>query len=411
MGVASERHGLQAIPGGIWALGFVSLCMDTSSELIHSLLPVFMVSVLGASALVVGLVEGVAESAVAVTKLFSGVLSDYLGRRKLLTVVGYGLAAATKPLFALAPTIGWVFAARFTDRVGKGIRGAPRDALIADLAPPHVRGAAYGLRQSLDTAGAVLGPLAAMALMVLFAGDFRAVFWVAVIPALAAVAILIVGVKEPAEARATDRARSPIAVRDLARLGLAYWWVVAIGTILTLARFSEAFLVLRAEGIGLDWSLVPLVMVVMSGFYAVSAYPAGRLSDWVDRRLVLAAGLAVLIAADLVLGWAQTLWPVMFGVALWGLHMGLTQGLLAALVADTAAVELRGSAFGLFNLVTGAALLAASAFAGALWHVYGPPATFFAGAFFTALALAALLALHGRGAARPSAAGAGTKPR
>jgi MFS family permease len=377
----------QRIPKSIWALGLVSLFMDMSSELIHSLLPVFMVSTLGASMLTVGLLEGFAEAIAAITKVFSGALSDYLGKRKGLAVLGYGAAALSKPLFALAPAIGWVFAARFLDRIGKGVRGAPRDALIADLAPPALRGACYGLRQSLDTVGAVLGPLLAMALMALLADDIRAVYWFAVLPGFLAVAVLIAGVREPARARRPAK-QSPPALRldILGRLSTSYWWVVAVGAALTLARFSEAFLVLRAQSVGLSLTFVPLVMVVMSVVYAASAYPMGRLSDRMDRRVLLAIGLAVLLLADLVLAGARTPVMAMSGIALWGLHLGLTQGLLAALVADTAPEALRGAAFGLFNLVSGLILLVASVLAGALWARYGAPAPFLAGAFFTALA-------------------------
>lgn len=370
------------------------MCMDMSSELIHSLLPVFMVSVLGASVLTVGLIEGVAEATAAITKVFSGLLSDYLGKRKFLTGLGYGVAALTKPLFALAPAVSWVFAARFADRIGKGIRGAPRDALIGDIAPADLRGACYGLRQSLDTVGAVLGPLAAIPLMALFADDFRAVFWVAVLPAILAVAILVIGVREPERPRPRGHMKAPLVVRDLANLGHAYWWIVIVGTVLTLARFSEAFLVLRAESAGLKLALIPLVMVVMSTAYALCAYPAGRLSDRIPRWYVLAAGSLVLVVADIVLALAGSIWQVMLGVALWGLHMGLTQGLLSTLVADTAPAAMRASAFGLFNLVTGVALLAASLIAGWLWQRYGAPVTFFTGAGLTALALAGLIVVE-----------------
>lgn len=376
----------QRIPKSIWALGLVSLFMDMSSELIHSLLPVFMVSTLGAGMVTVGLLEGFAEALAAITKVFSGALSDYLGKRKGLAVLGYGAAALSKPLFALAPTIGWVFAARFLDRIGKGVRGAPRDALIADLAPPALRGACYGLRQSLDTVGAVLGPLLAMALMALLADDIRAVYWFAVLPGFVAVAVLIAGVREPAPARPPTQARPVLRLELLRRLDGAYWWVVAVGAALTLARFSEAFLVLRAQNVGLSLTFVPLVMIVMSVTYAASAYPIGRLSDRMDRRLLLAIGLAVLLLADLALAGATTPMMALAGIALWGLHLGLTQGLLAALVADTAPEELRGAAFGLFNLVSGLVLLIASVLTGALWTRYGAPAPFLAGAFFTALA-------------------------
>ena len=381
---------LRAIPRSIWALGLVSMLMDTSSEMIHGLLPVFLVSVLGTSTLTVGLIEGIAEATASITKIFSGALSDYLGKRKFLAALGYGLAAVTKPLFPLAPSVGWVVAARFIDRVGKGIRGAPRDALVADLAPPHLRGASYGLRQSLDTVGAFAGPLLAALLMALTLNDFRFVFWIAVVPAFLSLAVMIFGVSEPETRQEPGAARSPIRATDFRRLGAPYWWLVLIAAVLTLARFSEAFLILRARSLGLPVALAPVVLVVMNVLYAVSAYPAGHLSDRVDRRLVLVAGCVVLIGADVALALAAGVWLALAGVALWGLHMGLTQGLFAALVADTTPGRLRGTAFGVFNLASGGTMLAASVLAGWLWDQYGAPATFYAGAGFTGVALLGL---------------------
>jgi MFS family permease len=384
--------GLKAVPAGVWTLGLVSLLMDTSSELIHSLLPVFLVSSLGASAGLVGLIEGVAEATASITKVFSGWLSDRLGARKWLTVAGYGLAALTKPVFPLAATPMEVLAARFADRVGKGIRGAPRDALVADITPAEVRGAAFGLRQSLDTVGAFAGPLLAIGLMLLLAGNIRAVLAWAVVPAVACVVLLIFGVKEPARPQG-KQARLPIRWADVKGMGAPFWTVTVFGVVFTLARFSEAFLVLRASDVGLPASWVPLVMVVMSLVYALAATPAGALSDRIDRRLVLALGLGVLIVADGVLASFGTVVGVLAGVALWGLHMGLTQGLLAALIADAAPARLRGTAFGVFNLASGVALLAASVLAGQLWTRIGPEATFLAGGGFAALALVGLLGL------------------
>jgi len=375
-------------------LGFVSLLMDVSSEMIHSLLPLFLVGSLGVSVLVVGLIEGLAESTALICKVFSGALSDYLGRRKGLAVLGYAMGAFTKPVFALAGGVGAVVAARFIDRVGKGIRGAPRDALLADVAPPGARGAAFGLRQSLDTVGAFVGPLLATALMLLWANDFRAVFWVAVIPGVLAVGLLLVGVREAPRA-AGSRRTNPIRREALARLGTDYWRVVVIGAVFTLARFSEAFLVLRAQQLGVAAAWVPLVMVAMNLVYAATAYPFGRLSDRVDHRRLLAAGLVVLVAADLVLASAADWRLLLAGVALWGVHMGITQGLLAAMVADTAPADLRGTAYGFFNLLGGVALLVSSALAGLLWDRLGPAFTFYAGAGF------ALLTLLGLAAARP----------
>jgi MFS family permease len=374
------------IPASVVILGFVSMLMDISSELIHSLLPVFLVSVLGASAFAVGMLEGTAEATALIVKLFSGTLSDYLGRRKPLVVAGYTLGALSKPAFALATSFGMVFAARFMDRIGKGIRGAPRDALIADLTPQAVRGAAYGLRQSLDTVGAFLGPLLAVGLMLLWANDFRAVFWVAVIPAALAVALLFFGVRETPR-KLPEKRINPIHWRELRRLRADYWWVVAIGAIFTLARFSEAFLILRAQQNGLPLAWIPLVLVAMNLVYALAAYPFGSLSDRVSHTRLLALGLAVLIGADLLLAYADS-WPVVFlGVGLWGLHMGITQGLLATMVAATAPADLRGTAFGFFNLLSGLAMLIASGLAGLLWDQLGASYTFYAGAVFCVLAL------------------------
>jgi MFS family permease len=391
--MADQRRALfrwHEIPGSVWALGLVSLFMDLSSEMIHALLPLYLVSVLGASTLIVGFIEGIAEATASITKIFSGALSDYLGKRKLLAALGYGLAALTKPAFPLASSIPWLVAARFVDRVGKGIRGAPRDALIADLTPSDLRGSAYGLRQSLDTVGAVLGPLLAIVFMTAFANNFTAVFWIAVIPAFISLAIIIFGVREPDRSPSARFVRSPLSRSELARLDAAYWMVVSVSAIFTLARFSEAFLLLRAQSVGLHLVLVPVVMVVMNIVYTVSAWPAGALSDRIGRYGVLTSGFALLIVADLVLAFGNNVSAVLIGVAFWGLHMGLTQGLLAALVADTAPAELRGTAFGMFNLVSGVALLIASIIAGALWDFIGPRGTFFAGALITAVALAAL---------------------
>ncbi|AUD00208.1 MFS transporter (plasmid) [Bradyrhizobium sp. SK17] len=391
--VLTTSMALRNLPRGIWALGFVSMFMDLSSEMIHALLPVYLVTMLGASALTVGLIEGLTEATAMITKIFSGALSDWLGRRKLLAVIGYGLAALTKPIFPLATTIEWVVTARFLDRVGKGIRGAPRDALVADLAPAPLRGASFGLRQSLDTIGAFLGPLAAIGLM-LFTGDnYTAVFWIAVISAFIAFGLMAFGVKEPE--RAIDAAARPKPhFADVWRLSGPFWAVVAVAVVLTLARFSEAFLVLRAQNVGLAIAIVPVVMVVMNIAYAFAAYPAGVLSDRFGRQGVLIVGVATLVVADLLLALTTSVPILLFGAVFWGLHMGLTQGLLATLVADTAPADLRGTAFGVFNLASGVAMLVASVVAGALWDVYGPIATFLAGATFTAIALAGLLALR-----------------
>jgi len=390
---------LKQIPAGVWVLGIVSMLMDISSEMIHSLLPLFMVTTLGASAFSVGLIEGLAESTALIVKIFSGSLSDYLGKRKWLAVIGYAFGALTKPLFAIASTVTMVLTARLLDRIGKGTRGAPRDALVADITPLHLRGAAFGLRQALDTVGAFLGPLLAVGLMLLWSNDFRAVFWVAVIPGLAAVALLIFGLHEPAHHQAGKRT-NPIRRENLQRLGASFWWVVCIGAIFTLARFSEAFLVLRAQQSGVPVALVPLVMVAMNLIYSLSAYPFGRLSDRTSHTKLLALGLVVLVAADLVLASNDHWGVVLSGVLLWGIHMGITQGLFATMVADTAPADLRGTAFGFFNLVSGIAMLLASAVAGFLWDQLGASATFYAGAAFCVVALGGLALQPDTGAAQ-----------
>ena len=385
-----SRSPRPALPAQVVALGWVSLLMDASSELIHSLLPLYMVTVLGASALAVGIIVGFAEATAAMVKIFSGAISDWMGRRKPLLLAGYGLGAISKPLFPLAETLTAIFAARFLDRIGKGIRGAPRDALVADVTPPAQRGAAYGLRQSMDTVGAVLGPLLAVALMSLTHDDFRATFWVAVIPAMLCVLVIVFAVHD-APTTLPRPARIPISRAELARLPRAFWWLTGFAALLTLARFSEAFLLLRGENLGIALAWTPALLALMNVVYAASAWPLGRLFDSGHRRGLLIAGVVLLVAADLVLAWGNGPWAVALGAVLWGLHMGATQGILSALVADVAPDDLRGTAFGCFSLASGIALLIASVMAGALWTWVDPSATFFAGAMCAALALPGLL--------------------
>jgi MFS family permease len=381
---------LRQIPRSVWVLGCVSLLMDVSSEIIHSLLPMFLMAGLGANATTIGLIEGIAEATAPIVKVFSGTLSDYLGNRKWLAVAGYGLGALSKPLFAVAPTIGIVVMARVIDRVGKGIRGAPRDALVADVTPPRLRGAAFGLRQSLDTVGAFLGPLLAVVIMLLWADNFRLAFWLAVIPGLLAVALLTVGIEEPAREPGAKRV-NPVRWESMKQLDTRYWWVVVVGGVFALARFSEAFLVLRAMRSGVPIALVPLVMVAMNVVYALSAYPFGKLADTSSHTRLLIAGLVILIASDVVLAHGTHWSVVLVGVALWGLHMGMTQGLLATMVAHTAPAQLRGTAFGFFNLFSGIVTLVSSVVAGVLWDRIGAGATFYAGAGFCVLTIVLLL--------------------
>lgn len=369
-----------AIPRTVWVLGIVSLFMDLSSELIHALLPIFLVTTMGMSVTALGALEGAAEATAMIVKIFSGPLSDWLGKRKGLLLLGYGLAAFTKPLFPLASTPAVVATARLLDRAGKGIRGAPRDALVADVAPPEIRGACFGLRQSMDTIGAFAGPLLAIALMLAFADHIRTVLWFAVVPAFVAIVVILAGIREPEHAQVARGFRAPLHGRVLRDFPARYWFVVAIGASFTLARFSEAFLVLRAQQTGLDVAWIPGVMVVMSLAYSLSAYPVGKLSDRLDRRILLVWGIVLLIAADLLLGAGTSTKTVFAGVAVWGLHMGFTQGILAAMVAEVAPGSLRGTAFGVSNLASGICMLFASVIAGWLWDHHGASTTFFTGA-------------------------------
>jgi len=381
----------QSIPRSIWALGFVSLFMDVSSEFIHSLMPIFLVTTLGVSVFWVGFIEGIAESLALIVRVFSGTLSDYLGKRKLLAVIGYGMAALTKPLFPLANTIGMVMTARFMDRIGKGIRGAPRDALISDIAPPDIRGACFGLRQAMDTAGACLGPALAVTAMLLFHDQIRLVLWFAVIPAFISFAILLFGVKEPETVPLKDHP-DRWRIRDILQVGKSFWMFVGLAFVLTLARFSEAFLILKAQDTQVPIAFVPLVMVAMNVIYTLCAYPAGVLSDQIGRKSLLMLGIFFLVLADLVLAFSHQWGTLALGVSLWGIHMGLTQGIFAAIIADLTPAPLRGTAFGVFNLSCGVAMLIASVLAGLLWTDIGPQATFMAGAVISALSLIGVLA-------------------
>ena len=377
---------LKGIPHTVWILGLISLFMDISSELVHGLLPIYLVGTLGSSMLMLGLIEGAAEATALIVKVFSGALSDYFGKRKGLLLLGYGLGALSKPLFPLAGSAQAVLTARLIDRIGKGIRGAPRDALVADVTPPQLRGAAFGLRQSLDSVGAFVGPLLAVLLMLLLSNDIQLVMWFAVLPAFIAVALIVFGVHESADVKPQGWLRSPIRRENLKQFPAAFWWVALFGAVFTLARFSEAFLVLRAQQVGLAVTWIPLVMVILALFYLLSAYPVGRLSDRIGRYGLLATGLGLLMLADLLLATGDTVLWILLGVAVWGLHLGFTQGLLATMVADTAPAHLRGTAFGVFNLLSGLAMLVASGLAGWLWQTWGSATCFYAGAVFTLMA-------------------------
>lgn len=383
------------IPPVVWTLGFVSLLMDISSEMIHGLLPVYLITVLGTSATTVGFIEGIAEATASITKIFSGSLSDWLGRRHLLAALGYGVSALTKPIFPLASSVGWVVAARFIDRIGKGIRGAPRDALIADVTPPEIRGAAFGLRQSLDTVGAATGPLLAIALMTLTANNFRHVFWIAVLPAVMSFLLIAIAVRDaPSHTQPSGAARPALFSGKAGGLPPLFWAVVIAGSVLTLARVSEAFLILRAEQRGLAIALTPLVLVVMNLVYTFSAYPLGKLADRFSRLHLLVAGALTLALSQALLASASGLGVVWVGIVFYGLHLGLTQGLLAALVAGAVPAPLRGTAFGMFNLIVGVAMLLSGVIAGSLWDRVSPSATFALGGVAAILSLLALWPLR-----------------
>lgn len=379
------------LPATIWALGFVSLLMDTSSEIVHGLLPVFLISSLGASYSMVGLIEGVGEGSSLVLKVFSGPLSDWWGKRKPLVILGYAMGAISKPLFAIAPTPLMVFGARLFDRTGKGIRGAPRDALVADTAPPELRGEAFGLRQSLDTVGAFIGPLIAILLMELTGGNYRLIFWLAVVPGVLSVIVLLFGVKESEPKEGTNRRR--LSWASTKEFRQEFWVVIGIAAVSQMARFSEAFLILRAQNLGLSLSLSPVVLVAMNIVYALFAYPVGWLSDRVRREKLILVGFFILGVADLFLALGPNLVFIFGGIVLWGLHMGMTQGVLAAIVADHSPSDLKGTAFGLFNLFSAIALLLASGVAGVLWDSYGPKITFLTSAILATLGVILLFFL------------------
>ena len=379
----------ERIPRAVWVLGGVSLFMDMSSELVHAILPVYLTTVLGLSVLTVGIIEGIAEATASMLKVVSGVISDHFRRRKALTLLGYGLSALTKPVFPLAATAYGVVAARFVDRVGKGIRGAPRDAIIADVTPPSVRDAAYGLRQALDTVGAFAGPLLAMLFLWLWAGDMRAVLWIAVVPAALAVILLAFGVSEPAHEAAGGSAAPP-RLHALMALSQPFWLLMLLAALLSLARLSEAFLVLRAQELKLGLMWIPLVMIVMSAVYSASSYPAGVWAARVGRRAMLMASLLALAAAEAALAWLPHGAGLWAGVALWGLHMGLSQGGLSAWVAELAPAEQRATAFGVFHFTTGLSQLVGGGLTGWVWTRHGSAAAFTMGCAWAVVALVML---------------------
>jgi MFS family permease len=388
--VRSGRAVRRLSPTILW-LGSVSLLTAMSSAMVYGLLPLFLTKALGASAIVVGTLEGAAEATTSFMKILSGAISDRAGRRKPLLVFGYALSAFNKLLFPLATAVGIVVVARVVDRIGKGIRDAPRDAFLTDITPSEIRGSGFGLRIAFYTTGFVLGPVTAIGLMALSGDNFRLVFAAAVVPAFAAVIVLVWAVRETAAHAPPAASGWPIRAADWRRFPAAFWWWIGIAGLLSLARFSQAFLVLKAHAVGVDAAFVPIVIVITHTVYAAAAYPFGVLADRLDRRIQLAAGIAVLIAADLVLMRAASFEATALGAMLWGLQLAVTQGLLAAAVADAAPAELRGTAFGVYELAVGLATFAAGAGAGALWAAGGAAFAFGAGAVVAAGAMVALL--------------------
>jgi MFS family permease len=376
------------MPRNVWVLGFVSLLMDLSSEIYHALLPAFVTMVLGLPATALGAIDGIAEATANFAKLGSGRLSDRTLKRKPWIIAGYGLAALSKPLFPLATSAITLMAARFADRIGKGIRGSPRDAMVADETPPEIRGRAFGLRQALDTVGALLAPIIAIGLMVWFASDIRAVYWVAVVPAVGSFLLAWLALREP-EQHCAPLKRSPF-FAGFKQLNRETKRLLAVGFLFALARFSEAFLILKGIEIGLNEALSPLTLALFNLAYVVLAYPAGALSDRMRPRHILMAGMAVLVAGDLVLAKANNYALLFVGVGLWGAHMALTQGIFSRMIADSAPEELRATSFGAFWFVSGIASLLASLGAGMLWDREGSATTFATSAGVAAMALAML---------------------
>jgi len=390
---SSGKHPL-IIPQNVWVLGIVSLLMDLSSEMILSILPIFLVTGLGVSVLTLGLIEGFAEGAASVIKAFSGMLSDYLKKRKILIVIGYGLSTLTKPFFALASTATWIFTARLVDRLGKGIRGAPRDSLIADSTSTKIRGAAYSLRQSLDTLGALLGPIIAIIILYLTTNNFRFVLWFAVIPAVLCIVVLIFGVKETALKKTVLKKKSYFLFKNFLKITPVIWLFFLTVFILNLGHFSEAFLLLRSQEIGLKVSFIPIVFVVMNVAYAIVAVPFGHLADKIGFFIPIVCGFLILVLSNIILALTNGIEWMFAGIIFWGIHLGMTQGLLLAIVAQLSPLELRGTSFGLLHSITGAALFVASLIAGYLWQYYNSGLIFIVSAVITSVGIAFFILWH-----------------
>ncbi len=384
--MSSDRPAIKIrIPRTVWVLGFVSLLMDISSEMIHALLPLFMAGTLGASAIWIGLVEGIGEGTALIAKVFSGVVADRFGHKKRLVFAGYFLGVISKPVFALAGSMPVVLAARFFDRIGKGLRGAPRDAIVADVTDESIRGAAYGLRQSLDAAGAFVGPLLATLLLLLWTEDLRSIFWIALIPGAACLALILFGVEDNVTPTVNTKR---IAWKDLKSVMTpAFVQLVILGTLFSLARFSNAFIVLRAAAIGIEHAWIPMAVVLMNITFSLSSYPFGKLADKLNPMKLLALGMVLLALANLLFAYAENYRILAAGIVLFGMHLGATQGIFSTIISEIAPSEVRATAFGIFNFFSGLALLASGLVAGSLWEYMGAQYCFGGGVVFALITL------------------------
>jgi len=384
--MSSDRPAIKIrIPRTVWVLGFVSLLMDISSEMIHALLPLFMAGTLGASAIWIGLVEGIGEGTALIAKVFSGVVADRFGHKKRLVFAGYFLGVISKPVFALAGSMPVVLAARFFDRIGKGLRGAPRDAIVADVTDESIRGAAYGLRQSLDAAGAFVGPLLAALLLLLWTEELRSIFWIALIPGAACLALILFGVEDNVTPTVNTK---HIAWKDLKIvITPAFVQLVILGTLFSLARFSNAFIVLRAADIGIEHAWIPMTVVLMNIAFSLSSYPFGKLADKLNPMKLLALGMVLLALANLLFAYAANYRILAAGIVLFGMHLGATQGIFSTIISEIAPSEVRATAFGIFNFFSGLALLASGLVAGSLWEYMGAQYCFGGGVVFALITL------------------------
>lgn len=369
--------------------------MKISSVIVFTLSPLFMTQVLGASIFAVGILEGILEVITLLARIFSGIISDYIHKRKSIIVVGYIFALISRPFLALATRMEDVFLGRAFDRIGNGLDATPRDALVGDLAPPQIKGACYGLRESLSRAGSFAGALLVMALLWLTEGNFSLVFWIGSIPTVLALMVLVIFVKDSPNQQAQHKKPThKFKLKDLKKLPLPFWLILLLSGLFMLSNFSGAFLILRAEQTGLDLHLTSLVMIIQNLATAGTAYPVGYLSDKMGRRSMMGVGIVLIVCSDLLLAWGGSLYTILGGVLLWGAEIGITQSILAVFLADTCPQDLRGTGFGLFHFINGCCLLLANVFAGWIWHDVNPSAMFLASAVMASCSAFVLPFIH-----------------